>query len=95
MQNELFIKTILTKITLMVTSLLPAQSRTKIPIFSHGLAFSFDKLPKKCLDGSFGGWVAWLWDFFPNKKPLHVFFYQEFQQYQTVQASTKNIHEVF
>ena len=39
MQNKLVIKTILTKIILMVTSLLPSQSRTKILIFSHELVF--------------------------------------------------------
>lgn len=91
MQNKLVIKTIFMKITLMVTSLLPSQSRTKILIFSHELYFnltSFQKKKKKSFDRSFGVWVV-VCGFFPNKKPLQVFFYQEFQQYQTVRASTK------
>lgn len=50
---------------------------------------AFKKKKKKALIEVLGFGLLFVCGFFPNKKPLQVFFYQEFQQYQTVRASTK------
>lgn len=94
MQNKLVLKTILMKVTVMVVSLLPSQSRTKIHGFNHELSFNWSSFQKYVLMEVLGlGW--WYLCFFPDKMPLQIFFYQAFHQYQTAQASTKNAYNVF
>lgn len=94
MQNKLVLKTILMKVIIMVISLLPSQSRTKILGFNHKLSFNFTSFQKYVLMEVLGfGWVVY--GFFPNKMPLQIFFYQVFHQYETVKASTKTAHNVF
>lgn len=61
MQNKLVLKTILMEVTVMVVSLLPSQSRTKILVFNHKLSFNFTSFQKYVLMEVLGfGWVVYV-----------------------------------